>query len=566
MSDGRLGPQERAASLVALRSQQFDVVVIGGGITGCGIALDAATRGFSVALIEARDIASGTSSRSSKLIHGGLRYLEMRDFGLVREALLERGLLTKKLAPHLVRPVPFVLSLQKGLGERLYVGAGLLLYDLLARLGRAPRLRWHRHLSRTAVAARWKSLRSDRFRGGIQYFDAQVDDARYTMMVARTAAAHGARIVNRCQVVDVLRDGDRVCGVRAIDDESPDDAFEVRARVVINASGVWVGDIASGGLSAVPSSGSQATVSLGSQATVRASKGIHLVVPGSCIDAETGLISRTEKSVLFVIPWGSHWIIGTTDTDWTLDKVHPAASRKDIQYVLERVNAILDKPITRAHLQGVYVGLRPLVASGDVSTAKLSREHAIVQQAPGLLAVSGGKYTTYRVMAKDAVDAAAPYIGSRKCRTEDVPIVGAGGIATNDRLYQRYGTLAEGVVALAADRPELLNTLPDTDEYIEAEVVYAVTHEGARHIEDVLTRRTRMSVETWSRGVAAAGRVALLMGEVLDWSAERVDLEVNHYVQRVAAERAANDAETDEEADAIRRAVPDVARAVRSRS
>jgi glycerol-3-phosphate dehydrogenase len=578
MSSGQLGPEQRTSSIASLQSSTFDVLVVGGGITGCGVALDAVTRGYSVALVEARDLASGSSSRSSKLIHGGLRYLEMLDFGLVREALLERGLLTRQLAPHLVHPLPFVMPLRKPVVERAYMGAGLFLYDLLARLGSAPRLPLHRHLSKRKTQQIWPALKDEHLRGGLQYFDAQVDDARYTMMVARTAAAHGAHIVNRCRVSGLLRTGDRVTGVVAIDDDNPRSPFEVKARVVINAAGVWMPEIA------------EFLPERPKQANVRASKGIHLVVPKDRIAASGGLISRTEKSVLFVIPWGEHWIIGTTDTDWGHDRVHPAASARDIDYVLDHVNALLKTPLTKADVQGVYVGLRPLVASNETSTTKLSREHAVSQLAPGLVGISGGKYTTYRVMAEDVVDAATPFVvgardasadeySVRPSRTHETPIIGAPrndwpatdhhvaqmsnrhGVSAEQvrRLLGRYGTLVDEV--LSAGSHELL---PGTDDYLEAEVVYATTHEGARHVEDVLTRRTRMSIETWSRGVDAAPRVAALMGAILGWDAKRREAEITHYEKRVAAERASHDAVDDAAADALRRVAGDIVDAVRA--
>jgi glycerol-3-phosphate dehydrogenase len=575
MSSGQLNSRQRAASIESMKSSTFDVVVIGGGITGCGVALDAITRGYTVALIEARDIASGTSSRSSKLIHGGLRYLEMLDFGLVREALLERGLLTKRLAPHLVKPVPFVLPLRKRIVERVYVGAGLFLYDLLARWGSAPRLPWHRHLSKKQTRRLWPSLKADDLRGSLQYYDAQFDDSRYALMVARTAAAHGAHIVNRCRVTGLLRKGERVTGVTAVDDSDPQNAFEVKGRVVINAAGVWFPEI-SGFLP-----------DYSDDLSVRASKGVHVVVPGDRIHASSGLISRTEKSVLFVIPWGKHWIIGTTDTDWSHDRVHPAASARDIDYVLDHVNAIVDASLTKADVLGVYVGLRPLVAAKDASTTKLSREHAVSLLAPGLVGITGGKYTTYRVMAKDVVDEATPFVvgardGSveayemRPSRTHEVQIIGAyeessidatslagrHGLAETQvhRLLNRYGELIEEV--LQAGSTALVD---ETVEYLEAEVVYATTHEGARHIEDVLTRRTHMSIETWSRGVDAAPRVAELMGEVLGWDHARRRAEVDHYTRRVDAERASNEALDDSTADALRRQAGDIVDAVRRR-
>jgi glycerol-3-phosphate dehydrogenase len=388
-----LGPGSRATALDAMGAAELDVLVVGGGVTGAGAALDAVSRGLSTALLEQRDFASGTSSRSSKLVHGGLRYLEMFDFGLVHEALEERGLLLTRLAPHLVRPVPFLYPLHHR-WERPYVGAGLLLYDGMARMSKyamgVPR---HRHLFRRQVARMAPDLRTDELTGAIRYYDCQVDDARLVMTVARTAAAYGAHVASRTRVTGFLRDGDRVVGVRARDLENDRD-LEVRARVVINAAGVWTDEI-------------QEMVGGRGALHVAASKGIHLVVPRDRIRSETGFITKTEKSVLFVIPWGRHWIIGTTDTPWELDLAHPAASRADIDYVLGHVNTLLRTPLDHEDVEGVYAGLRPLARGKDEPTSRISARahggHAVL----GLVMIAGGKLTTYRVMARDAVDAAA---------------------------------------------------------------------------------------------------------------------------------------------------------------
>src|SRR4051794_29439372 len=325
----RLGPEQRREALSRLAEEVFDVVVIGGGATGAGSALDAVTRGLNVALVEARDFASGTSSRSSKLVHGGLRYLEQRDFGLVREALRERGLLLNVLAPHLVTPVPFLLPLTEH-WQRAYIGAGLALYDSLGGHEGLPR---HRHLTRRGALKIAPALRKDALVGAIQYYDAKVDDARHTLTVARTAAALGAAVASNTRVVGFLRDGERVTGVR-VRDHVAGEEFDVRAREVVNATGVWTDDV-------------QHLVGERGKFQVRASKGVHLVVPRDRMQLAPGLIRPPEPSVLFVTPWGRHWIIGTTDTDWELDKAHPAASSTDIDYVLERVNAVLAQPLTR---------------------------------------------------------------------------------------------------------------------------------------------------------------------------------------------------------------------------
>jgi glycerol-3-phosphate dehydrogenase len=564
-----LSPQQREDALAALESTELDVLVVGAGVVGAGAALDATTRGLETGLVEARDFASGTSSRSSKLIHGGLRYLEMLDFALVAEALQERGLLIDKLAPHLVRPVPFVYPLHGRVWERVYAGAGVALYDTLGLLsGNARGVPHHRHLSRRKALRIVPAMRKDSLIGALQYYDAQVDDARHTMFIARTAAAYGAHVASRARVVDFLKEGERVCGAVVQDLESGR-TIRVLARQVVNSTGVWTDD-------------TQSLVGERGQFHVRASKGVHLVVPRDRIRSDSGLILRTEKSVLFVIPWGRHWIVGTTDTDWALDKAHPAASSSDIDYVLEHVNEVLEIPLGRGDVEGVYAGLRPLLEGETAATSKLSREHAVAHTVPGLVVVAGGKYTTYRVMAKDAVDEAVHGLERSMDRripesaTKDVPLLGAEGyralwnarhrlaegsglhLVRIEHLLQRYGTLAEEVLALVAEDGTLGEPLAGTEDYLRAEVVYAVTHEGARHLDDVLTRRTRVSIETFHRGTSSAEDTAALMGSALGWSDEQRQREVEHYLQRVAAERESQEMPDDQTADAARLGAPDV--------
>jgi glycerol-3-phosphate dehydrogenase len=560
MSSGQLGPEQRRASIVRMANQVFDIVVVGGGVTGCGCALDAATRGLSVALVEQRDYAAGTSSRSSKLIHGGLRYLEQRDFGLVREALRERSLLLKHLCPHLVHPVPFLFPLARR-WERAYIGAGVLLYDRLGGAGAVPS---HRHLSRRAALQLAPALRPDALVGAIQYYDAQVDDARHTVTLARTAALYGAVLASSARVVGFLREGERVAGVRVRDLESGDE-IDVRAREVINAAGVWTDEL-------------QEFVGGRGKFRVRASKGIHLIVPRDRLHADTGIILRTEKSVLFIIPWGRHWIIGTTDTDWNLDLAHPAASSADIDYLLECVNAVLRTPLAHEDVVGVYAGLRPLLAGESEETSTLSREHAVAQPVPGLVVVAGGKYTTYRVMARDAVDTAAFGLDQAvppSC-TDTIPLVGAVGyqarhnargrfaaesglhVARIEHLLGRYGSELDVLLGLIGEQPELGRPLPGADDYLGVEVVYAASHEGALHLDDVLTRRTRISIETWDRGLSAAEPGARLMGGVLNWDDATIRREVEHYRARVAAERESQEQPDDHTADAARLGAPDV--------
>ncbi|KJK11480.1 glycerol-3-phosphate dehydrogenase [Terrabacter sp. 28] len=556
----RIDPAHRASTWGELQDGAFDVLVIGGGVTGAGVALDAATRGLRTALVEMRDFASGTSSRSSKLFHGGLRYLEQLNFTLVREALHERELMLTRLAPHLVRPVPFLYPLKGRVWERPYVGAGLALYDALAGRSSVPR---HRHLSRTGARALCPALRPDALVGALQYYDAQADDARHTLTVARTAAHYGAVVRSSTRVEGLVRDGGRVVGAELRDVETGARAT-VRASVVVNCTGVWTDDV-------------QELADTRGRFRVRASKGVHLVVPRDRINSETGLILRTETSVLFVIPWGNQWLVGTTDTDWNLDKAHPAASRSDIDYILSQVNSVLTTPLTHDDILGVYAGLRPLLSGESEATSQLSREHAVARPLPGLVSVAGGKYTTYRVMARDAVDAAVrdldrPVAPSVTHRT---PILGAEGYEALSnsleslaaewslptwrlrRLLDRYGSLVAEVLEPTREDASLREPLDGADEYLRAEIRYAVTHEGALHLDDVLTRRTRISIEVADRGVGASSGVAALVAPLLGWDEATTTAEVQAYADRVRAERESQTHTEDLDADAVRRAAAD---------
>jgi glycerol-3-phosphate dehydrogenase len=557
----RLDAAYRAAAWRKLATEQFDVVVIGGGVTGAGAALDAATRGLSVALVEARDIASGTSSRSSKLFHGGLRYLEQLEFGLVREALRERELMTTRLAPHLVKPVPFLYPLTHRAWERPYVAAGLLLYDTMGGQSSVP---GQKHLSRRAALRMFPGLKSDALVGAIRYFDAQADDARHTLTVARTAARYGAVVRASTEAVGFQRESDRVVGVDVRDAEDGAEAT-VRAGVVLNCTGVWTDEI-------------QAMSGGRGRFRVRASKGVHVVVPKEKITGDAGLILRTTNSVLFVIPWKNHWLIGTTDTDWNLDLAHPAATKSDIDYLLDCVNEVLVAPLTHEDIDGVYAGLRPLLAGESEETSALSREHAVARVVPGLISIAGGKYTTYRVMAADAVDAGSEDLPRRvapSC-TDRVPLLGADGyfamrnqvdsLAAEYGLHpyrvthvlDRYGSMIRDVLDPGLTDPGLLETVPGAPDYLMAEIRYAVTHEGALHLEDVLTRRTRISIEYPHRGVECAAAVADTIGEILDWGAATREREVALYSERVEAERESQARFEDQAADAVRSSAPEV--------
>ncbi|BBZ58337.1 MULTISPECIES: glycerol-3-phosphate dehydrogenase/oxidase [Mycolicibacterium] len=555
-----LSPGQRDTAWKRLGSEQFDVIVIGGGVVGAGAALDAATRGLKVALVEARDFASGTSSRSSKMFHGGLRYLEQLEFGLVREALYERELSLTTLAPHLVKPLPFLFPLTKRVWERPYIAAGIFLYD---QLGGAKSVPAQKHLLKAGALRLAPGLKRSSLIGAIRYYDTVVDDARHTMTVARTAAHYGAVVRTSTQVVALLREGDRVTGVRVRDSETGA-VTEVCGHVVVNATGVWTDEI-------------QALSKQRGRFRVRASKGVHIVVPRDRIVSEVAIILRTEKSVLFVIPWGTHWIIGTTDTDWNLDLAHPAATKADIDYILGHVNKVLATPLNHDDIDGVYAGLRPLLAGESEETSKLSREHAVAVPAPGLVAIAGGKYTTYRVMGEDAIDAASEFVPTRVAPsiTEKVPLLGADGyfalINQTEHVGQhyglhpyrvrhlldRYGSLIGEVLDMAADRPELLEPITEAPVYLKVEAWYAAAAEGALHLEDILARRMRISIEYQHRGVDCAREVAEVVAPVLGWSAEDIDREVATYLARVEAEVLSQTQPDDESADALRAAAPE---------
>jgi glycerol-3-phosphate dehydrogenase len=527
----------------------LDLLVVGGGITGAGAALDAATRGLKVGLVEAEDLASGTSSKSSKLIHGGLRYLEMGDLALVREGLRERELLLTRLAPHLVRPVPFLWPLRRRGWERLYLGAGLALYDTLGGARSVPR---HRHLTRRRVLAEAPALSGEGIVGAVQFYDAAEDDARMVLAVARTAAAHGALVATRARVRGLLRSGEGVTGA-VVHDLQTGETVTVAARHVALAVGAWTDQL-------------RATAGIDSTTQVRPSKGVHLVVARDRIPMSTGVLARTEKSVLFVIPTDAGWLIGDTDTPWTHGPARPVASGADVDYLLAKVNVLLAKPLSRDDVRGVFAGLRPLVGSaGETDTTRLSRRHVVETPVPGLTTIAGGKYTTYRVMAADLIDAATrDFSGVPRSSTAQVPLVGADGYAAAhelradlavqagvsvpamERLLRRYGDRIHELIALVQARPELSEPVQGGNGHLGAEVVYACTHEGALRLEDVLERRTRLAITAADRGLAAAAETAALMAGELGWDAARVKCEVRSWHQRVGAERAA-EAEPDDE-------------------
>ena len=544
MFTSQLNPQQRAAALTSLATEEFDILIIGGGVNGVGAALDAVTRGLKVALVESHDFAAGTSSRSSKLIHGGLRYLEQYDFKLVREALRERELMVSTQCPHLVKPVSFLYPLTEKVKERTYVGAGLALYDALRGMKRA--LPSHKHLTGKTIAAISPSLRQDIITGAIRYFDAQVDDARHTMMIARTAARHGAVMATGVRVEDLIRNGKRVTGVVAVDTATKK-KITISAKATIMCAGVWSDEL-------------HAKFELTPGYTVAMSKGVHIVLPGDAIKSQDGIILKTPVSVLFLIPWGDKWIVGTTDTPYDGDRANPRATQEDVQYILDQANRVLEPQIKADDILGVFAGLRPLVANKTGSaTTKLSREHTVDRPAPGFVSIAGGKYTTYRVMAKDAVDLAVLDLRRlvNESVTDKLPLIGADGYfalvqqtskisekysiseATVTHLLDRYGSLIEEILEIIdADSSMAQRLIPELP-YIKAEILHAVTHEGALSVEDVLLRRTRISFEAFDGGVDVASDVAKIIGAQLGWGAKERSASVDSFIELMEKEEEA---------------------------
>jgi len=571
-TSSRLTPTTRQEALDALRAstdEPVDVLVVGGGVTGAGIALDAVTRGLTTAIVEAQDWSSGTSSRSSKLVHGGLRYLQMLDFSLVHEALTERDLLITKLAPHLVRPVSFLYPLEHRVWERGYVGAGVALYDTLASIAPGKRaLPLHKHVTRKGMARLFPDLRHDAAIGAVRYWDGSVDDARLVTTLVRTAASYGAHAASRTQLVELTKDASgRVDGAVLADLETGD-RFPVKARNVINATGVWTEETeglagTEGGL------------------RVLASKGVHIVVPRERIKGKVGLILQTEKSVLFVIPWSRYWVIGTTDTPWEQELQHPVATSADIEYVLERANSVLADPITRDDIIGTWAGLRPLLQPGTkegTSSAKVSREHTVASPTPGLTVIAGGKLTTYRVMAQDAVDfALGKGAKARPSITTNVPLLGATGLevqqnwgrrhaatygwtpALVDHLLHRYGALLSDIVEMCEADPGMAAPLAHAPAYLRAEIAYAVSHEGVLHLEDIMLHRTRLNYEVADRGIAALDEISRIAADGLGWDEKTRLAEVAAYTARAEAEAAAEQDPDDATAERTRLAADDVA-------
>ena len=540
MFTSHIGPEQRDEALKSLATVTFDVLVIGGGVTGVGAALDAASRGLKVALVDASDLASGTSSRSSKLIHGGLRYLEQYDFKLVREALHERELMVSSLAPHLVKPLAFLYPLHEKVRERTYVGAGLALYDALRGFQRA--LPGHKHISQKKIAEIAPSLRPDIVTGAIKYFDAQVDDARHTMMIARTAVRHGAVIATNVRVESLVKEGKRVLGVKARDTETGK-LITIKATATVMCAGIWSDEL-------------HDSFGLKAGYNVTMSKGVHIVLPKNAIKSKEGIILKTEKSVLFLIPWADKWIVGTTDTPYTGDRREPLADSADVEYIITEANKVLKPKLKIEDVIGVYAGLRPLVANKkDSATTKLSREHTVDRSAPGFVSIAGGKYTTYRVMGKDVIDLAGIELRRiiPESVTEKLPIVGAdgyfalvqqteriadeSGLSTESvmHLLNRYGSLISEVLEIIKEDPKMAKPLTKDLPYLKAEIYYAASHEGARSVDDVISRRTRLAFEAPNSAMDLASDVATIIAPVLGWTPKQKKDSINSYNTRASA-------------------------------
>lgn len=531
--------EQRARDLATLADETLDVLVVGGGIVGTGSALDAATRGLRVGLVERDDIAVGTSSRSSRLIHGGLRYLEQYRFGLVREALRERSRVLH-LAPHLVTIQPLLFPLFGWpLVTRVFYQTGMTLYDVLgARFDGG----WHRHLSVDEVLAHTPAIRRRRLRGALLFHDGMEDDARYTLGVARTAQADGATIVTRARAESLVEDGGRVVGAR-VRDVLSQDLITVRARAVIDATGVWGADPTS------PLSGGTTRL--------LPSRGAHLVVPRDRIVSDVGLTIRVPGKVVFLVPWPHFWLIGTTDAPYDGPIDRPTAGHDEVDELLAAVNGVLDVDLTRSDVVGTYAGLRPLIAPSSGSTVTASREHRVVVEPNGLVRVSGGKYTTYRQMAQETVDAALGVLGQRP---KDRPsgtvtrrLLGAADRPELDalasrvaaehqlpapvaaRLVARHGTEAVAILALGRERG-LNHCLIETDELLEAEVAWAAREELSLSLDDVLSRRMRVAQELSDRGASIAPRVAAILGDELGWDADRQAREVADFLEAAGRE------------------------------
>jgi glycerol-3-phosphate dehydrogenase len=529
---------DRADALRRLADEPLDVLVIGGGITGAGCALDAASRGLRTGLVERDDFASGTSSKSSKLVHGGIRYLQQREIRLVYENLRERQRALEN-APHLVRVLPFLIPIltRDGLIDRRIaraLGGAMWMYDLTGGL----RIRkHHERVSTDEALVHMPTLRRDHVAGAYIYYDCRVDDARLTLTIARSAAAHGAAVANSARVTGLLKQADG--SVRGARIEADGTELEVSARVVINATGVWSDDVRTMDEGSHPES-------------IRPAKGIHVTVPWSKVRNDIAAIVPVPKDrrSIFVIPWGDTTYIGTTDTDYDGPLDDPQCTSADVDYLLGAVNHAVTEPLGPADVMGTWAGLRPLLRTASSErTADLSRRHGVQVSSTGLVTITGGKLTTYRRMAADTVNAATRVLGKRsRSRTQHLRLVGGEGFeaiaaptnrGVHEHLAGRYGTEAGAVLDLVAADPDLADALVPGLPYLKAEAVHAVRHEMARTLDDVLSRRTRARLLARDASAAAADAVGTLLAAELGWDAAETARQVSAYRAAVEHERTA---------------------------
>jgi len=541
----------RQAHLARLGSRTFDVLVIGGGITGAGVALEAAARGLSVALVERGDFAQGTSSWSTKLIHGGLRYLPMLDIAQVREGLVEQNALFRN-APHLVRPVPFLVPLYRGARRPLGLdlpgplraglpaglGMGLWAYDLLA--GRRGRYR-HRRLTADGAAALVPPIRLEGLRLAYLYYDGLTDDARLTLTVLQTAASLGAVVANYLEATALVTDGGRVAGAR-LTNRISGERVTVSARTTINAAGVWAEQVARLAGPAPPF-------------RIRRAKGVHIVLPNTRLGMGRTVLVLPETDdgrIAFIVPWQGALLVGTTDTEWTRTDNEPEITGDDVTYLLDHASRFLAAPLSPRDVVGAFAGLRPLISAGGAASARLSRRHQVVPSAPGFYSVIGGKLTTFRRMAEDVMNLATGRRAGTPSRTRTLPLAGGEGLgeaipalrararrlrlprATLLHLIRSRGTGASAVLDRVEERPALGEPLCRGWPHIGAEAVVAVREEMATTLADVLVRRTRLALLLPGQGMEIAARVAALMGDELAWSQDVRAAQVAEYSREMS--------------------------------
>jgi glycerol-3-phosphate dehydrogenase len=547
----------RESQLERLRAEEFDLVVIGGGITGAGIALDGATRGLRVALVEKSDFASGTSSRSTKLIHGGLRYLAQFRFRLTREALSERSVL-QQLAPHLVEPIPFLFPIYNRRLEVWRINTGLWLYDLMAGLRRT---KVHRRLNQKQTLERFPQLRADGLRAGFVYYDARTDDSRLVVEVLKTAVAYGAVVANYVSARHILADSGQSAGIAARDELSGEE-FDVRASKVVVATGVWLDEILNEGR------GDQTR-------RVRPAKGVHVIVPRDRIGGDLAVAFPTpDKRLMFVIPWQGATLIGTTDTDYDGPLDEPRASREDLDYLLTVVNAAFPGVnLTDDDVISIQAGLRPLIDDGKGTTASVSREDRVFEFGDGTIAIAGGKLTTYRRMGRKVIDLVVRrlrengqlrkkvksrtrdvliggfperqrrrlgrlsrlgrFIRRRRGRAAPIPATSVVDAATARRLWRSYGANWTTVAELVSADPSLGEPVVPGVDVLRAEIVFAARHEMARTLLDALARRTHTAQLDRDQARGAAPAVAKLLARELGWSAQTTEEQIVRYYQHV---------------------------------